>query len=106
MRTIRIHHNHIKKILGAEIPVETIALHHVQRYLDRRAKLIYHGQPTRPTPSERNLQIFRQTWLWGLRRGKVISPNWEIPVLELQKDEGGNPSARMARSRDASVGEV
>ena len=89
MRTIRIHHNHVEKILGTDTPVETIALEHVQRYSNRRAKMVYHGQPTRPYTIRKELRTFRQTWLWGFRRGHVrFAPSWEIPVLDLQKDEG------------------
>lgn len=92
MRTIRIHHNHVEKILGADTPVETITLEHVQRYSDRRAKIVYHGQRIRPYTIRKELRTFRQTWLWGFRRGHVRStPSWEIPVLDLQKDEGREP---------------
>ena len=51
--------------------------------------MVYHGQPTRPYTIRKELRTFRQTWLWGFRRGHVkLAPSWEIPVLDLQKDEG------------------
>jgi integrase len=92
LRTIRIHQNHIEKVLRTDTPVESITLEHVQRYCDRRAKMVYHGQRIRPYTIRKELRTFRQTWLWGFRRGHVgFAPSWEIPVLDLQKDEGREP---------------
>ena len=92
LRTIRIHQNHIEKVLRTDTPVESITLEHVQHYCDRRAKMVYHGQRIRPYTIRKELRTFRQTWLWGFRRGHVgFAPSWEIPVLDLQKDEGREP---------------
>ena len=61
--------------------IESITLEHVQRYCDRPAKMVYHGQRIRPYSIRKELRTFRQTWLWGFRRGHVrFAPSWEIPV--------------------------
>lgn len=97
MRTIRIHHAHVRRLLGTDTAVKAIGLVDVQRYCDRRAKEEWHGKPIRPYTIRKELRTFRQTCEWAYGRGHLPAPpSWQLRNLTLGKDQGREPFRTMA----------
>lgn len=91
MRTIRIHQNHVARILGTGTAVAGIGLQDAQRYCDRRASERWHGKTTSAYTIRKELRTFRRTWEWGVGQGIVEAPKWEMRSLELGSDQGREP---------------
>jgi len=94
--TTRIHHAHVKRLLGERTVVDSITLADVQRYCDQKAKEAWHGRSIRPRTIRKELHTFRQTWEWGARLELVVAPTWQLRNLTLGKDQGREPFRTMA----------
>jgi integrase len=92
LKTLTFHFNHVKRLLGAGIQLESVRLADVQGYANARAKEKHRGKPIRPCTIRKELRSFRQGWIWAAGMGHTrVGPTWSLKSLELDKDRGREP---------------
>ena len=70
--TIKMHIRHIIKTLGEHFHLESLALHHLQGHVNRRAKdKGLHGGPLSSYTLRKEIASLRAVWNWGMHSGLV-----------------------------------
>jgi integrase len=90
--TLRIHLNHVKRVLKVDAPLESIHLAEVDGYARKRLSEKHHGKPTQAYTVRKELRTFRRVWSWAAEHGHAVSmPTWEVKSVKLPKDRGREP---------------
>jgi integrase len=88
-RTKAIHLNHVKRLLGADKPLDTIRLADAQAYAKARRKQKHHGRQIQGYTVRKELRTFHQVWVWAASQGHTPhGPTWGVDAVELPKDRG------------------
>ncbi|WP_165071929.1 tyrosine-type recombinase/integrase [Paludisphaera rhizosphaerae] len=90
-KTIRIHLNHVAKILGASTSLRTLGLVDVERYAKLRLRKKRNGKPTSGYTTKKELRTLKLAWSWAAERGLAQPPDWEVGSISLPKDRGREP---------------
>ena len=92
LKTLIFHLNHFKHILKADKLLDSIRLGDIQGYANFRSKEKYHGKSIQSLTIRKELQTFRQAWIWSVEMGYTKTvPTWRFKSLELEKDRGREP---------------
>jgi hypothetical protein len=71
--TVRMHLKHFVKTLGADFPIQTLTLTHLQDHVERRAKKKGHfKKPISPVTLKKEMASFRACWNWGVESGLLM----------------------------------
>ena len=91
-KTKTIHLNHIKRLLGANTPLDSIRLAAAQTYAQARRKQKHHGRQISAYTIRKELRTFHQVWAWSAAHGHTpLGPTWNVDSVELPKDRGREP---------------
>jgi integrase len=71
LATVRMHLGHFATTLGERFDVQGLALEHLQRHVDSRAKKRYRGKPLSPVTLRKEMATLRACWNWGVHAGKL-----------------------------------
>lgn len=75
LATIRIHANHLERILGRRLSLESLSFADLQGYVDIRSKEKgKRGRKLSPTTIKKEVATFRSIWSWAQRLGHVSKP--------------------------------
>jgi hypothetical protein len=91
-KTKAIHLNHIKRVLGADKPLDAIRLADAQECAKARRKQKHHGRHIQGYTVRKELRTFHQVWTWAASQGHTPhGPSWSVDAVELPKDQGREP---------------
>lgn len=75
LATIRIHANHLQRILGGKLSLKSISFADLQKYVDTRSKENgIRGRKLSPTTIKKEVATFRSIWSWAQRLDYVSDP--------------------------------
>jgi integrase len=90
LETVRMHLRHFEKTLGADFALGQLALEHLQRHLDRRARCKgHHGRRISPVTLRKEVASLRACWNWGAEAGLVTGrfPNRGLRYPKVDEKE-------------------
>lgn len=70
----RRHEILFKKHLGGKVVAQSLSVADLQRYVAKRSKDRWHGEPVQPTTISKELATFRLIWNWAVERGYLKGP--------------------------------
>lgn len=71
LSTVRIHLNHIQKILGSRFTVRDLTMGDLQRYVNERKKVKHRGKPLSAVTLRKEVRALRACWNWGVAASLV-----------------------------------
>jgi len=87
LATIRIHTNHLQRILGSELAIKSLSFADLQSYVDKRSKAKgRRGKKLSPTTIKKEIASLRVIWSWAQKHNYVIDP-FPGKGLRFQKTE-------------------
>jgi integrase len=90
--TVRMHLGHFVKSLGANFPIQTLTLDHLQQHIERRAKKKGHyRKPISPVTLKKEMTSFRACWNWGVSAGLVTGKFPTNKALKYPKEDQKPP---------------
>ena len=73
--TIKIHTNHLRRILGSELSIKVLSFADLQKYVDLRSKEKgRRNKKLSPTTIKKELSTLRAIWSWALKHDYVCDP--------------------------------
>lgn len=85
--TEKTHMKHLRRLLGEDRAVCSIALADVQGYHNKRIKQNWHGESTKARTIRKELATLRYLWGWGLKHGHLPTPpSWAMKEIDFTKD--------------------
>ena len=113
----KIHHQHLRRHLGASTVAKTVGVAQVQEYVRNRLSEKYRGDLIQPETVKKELTTLRLLWNWAVTQGYLTGPSPTKGVklprraekppfrtrIEIQKtiDRGGLTEAEHKRSGEA-----
>jgi integrase len=92
LKTLGVHLNHVRRILGPDKLLDSVRLADVQAYVNARSREEHHGRKIRSLTIRKELQTFRQAWAWAAELGHTkTTPAWRLKSLDMEKDRGREP---------------
>lgn len=87
LATIRIHTNHLHRILDSELAIKSLSFADLQSYVDKRSKEKgRRGKKLSPTTIKKEIASLRVIWSWAQKHNYVIDP-FPGKGLRFQKTE-------------------
>jgi integrase len=75
LATIRIHANHLQRILGSELSLKSLSFADLQNYVDTRSQENgIRGRKLSPTTIKKEVATFRSIWSWAQKFDYVSDP--------------------------------
>ena len=75
LATIKIHTNHLQRILGSELSLKSVSFADLQKYVDTRSQENgIRGRKLSPTTIKKEVATFRSIWSWALKLDYVSDP--------------------------------
>jgi integrase len=73
--TERLHCKHLRRIVGGEIPVQTLTAEDFRRYVEKRSEEKGRRGKVRVQTVKKELDTMRVIWNWGVSHGLVTGPS-------------------------------
>ncbi|MFT4559990.1 MAG: integrase [Planctomycetaceae bacterium] len=75
LATIKIHANHLQRILGSELSIKSLSFADLQSYVDKRSKEKgRRNKKLSPTTIKKEVATLRVIWLWAQKHQHVTDP--------------------------------
>ncbi|MDB5307108.1 MAG: site-specific recombinase XerD [Gemmataceae bacterium] len=86
LATIRIHRNHLLRVLGPRVSVQSITTSVLQGYINERARAKYRGKTLSPRTIKKEITTLRSVWNWGKDHG-IVSADPPTKGLKYEKED-------------------